>query len=395
MTDRQNTIVCAFDLNSPRITAHHIHDWIYESLKLPETDVRMIQIDGPRRRVYIKFNNSDRALSVLQETAGRGEFRHDTGELSIVHIDWAGMGVRRIRLANLPPEVPDRIIRGALSPYGEVTEVHADTWSKAYRYPVYNGIRIAVTKLKKHLPSHMIIANTRVLISYEGQPPTCYGCNEQGHQSQVCPRRKQPDTRQEETQNTSWADVVTQGTRRPPLDFRRSTDPPSCSTHEEDKAEPMNTPQPNPETSMASARTEDEDAEMETQTQDRYDHKQQTCGGTQPTSKKTNDNTLEQNTEARNTMAPADASQQDTYHVDIARRMEQPVNDRGKGDPTAYSGGRQDDLSPQVGGSMMSEGTTSPKRTKKLRTERDVSLTRERTRSKTRATKPHSDEFSI
>ena len=83
------------------------------SLKLPETDVRMIQIDCPRRRVHIKFNKSDRALSVLQEAAGLREFRHDTGELSLVHIDWTGMGVRRIRLTNLPLEVPDRIIRGA------------------------------------------------------------------------------------------------------------------------------------------------------------------------------------------------------------------------------------------------------------------------------------------
>jgi hypothetical protein len=66
--------------------------------------------------------------------------------------------VRRIRLANLPPEVTDRTIGGALSPYGEVTEIHEDSRSSAYRYPVYNGIRIAVTKLKKHLPSHMIIA---------------------------------------------------------------------------------------------------------------------------------------------------------------------------------------------------------------------------------------------
>jgi hypothetical protein len=148
MTDRQNTIVCAFDLNSPRITAHHIHDWSYEILKLPETDARMIQIDGPRRCVYIKFNNSDRALSVLQETSECQEFHHDTGELSVVHIDWAGMGERRIRLANLAPEVTDRIIRGALSPYGEVTEVHEDSWSKVYRYPVYSGISIAVTKLK-------------------------------------------------------------------------------------------------------------------------------------------------------------------------------------------------------------------------------------------------------
>ena len=113
----------------------------------------------------------------------------------------------------------------------------------------------------------MIIANTRVLISYEGQPPTCYGCNEQGHQFQDCPCRKQPDTRQEETQNPSWADVVTKGTRRPPLDFKRPTDPPSCSTHGEGMAELTNTSQPKPETSMASARTEDEDAEMDTQTQ--------------------------------------------------------------------------------------------------------------------------------
>jgi hypothetical protein len=37
MSDRQNTIDCAFDHNSPRITAHQIHDWIYKSLKLLET----------------------------------------------------------------------------------------------------------------------------------------------------------------------------------------------------------------------------------------------------------------------------------------------------------------------------------------------------------------------
>jgi hypothetical protein len=57
--------------------------------------------------------------------------------------------VRGIRLANLPPEVSDRTIRGALSPYGEVAAIHEDSWSSAYRYPVSNGVRIAVTKLKK------------------------------------------------------------------------------------------------------------------------------------------------------------------------------------------------------------------------------------------------------
>ena len=36
MEERQNTIVSEFDHSSPRITAHHTHNWIYESLRLPE-----------------------------------------------------------------------------------------------------------------------------------------------------------------------------------------------------------------------------------------------------------------------------------------------------------------------------------------------------------------------
>ena len=57
MTDRQNTIVCAFDQRSPRITAYHIHEWINEKLRLEEDEISTIQIDGPRRRVFIKFTN--------------------------------------------------------------------------------------------------------------------------------------------------------------------------------------------------------------------------------------------------------------------------------------------------------------------------------------------------
>jgi hypothetical protein len=96
----------------------------------------MTQIDGPRRQVYIKFDNSDRTNAVLQATKGCAEFRHETGELSVVQVYLAGMGKRRIRLANLPPEVPERTIRQALAQYGEVKNVNEVSWSRAYRYPV-------------------------------------------------------------------------------------------------------------------------------------------------------------------------------------------------------------------------------------------------------------------
>ena len=182
MNDRQNTIVCIFDARSPRITALHIHERIYENLRLPEKAVRMIQIVGPWRQVFIKLNNSEQAQTIIQTTKGQLEFRHDNGELSIVRLELACMGIRRIRIANLPLEVPDRIIREILSTYGDVKEISEETWSKAYRYPVPNGIRIVVTRLKKHIPSHMAMAGNRVLISYEGQLPTCYGYNDIGHQ---------------------------------------------------------------------------------------------------------------------------------------------------------------------------------------------------------------------
>ena len=118
MSDRQNRLVCAFDMRSPRITAYQIHEWIYEKMQLPENDISMIQIDGSKRHVFIKLANTEPMQHVLQETNGQMEFRHDNGELSTVKIEPAGMGVRRIRIANLLPEVHDRIIREMLTKYG-------------------------------------------------------------------------------------------------------------------------------------------------------------------------------------------------------------------------------------------------------------------------------------
>jgi hypothetical protein len=100
------------------------------------------------------------------------------------------VGIRKVRIANLPPEVPDGTIRDNLAKYREVKDIKEELWTKAYRYKVSNGIRIVEMNLKQHLPSHMIIAGYKVLVSYNGQPSTCYACNESGHQYQDCPNRK-------------------------------------------------------------------------------------------------------------------------------------------------------------------------------------------------------------
>jgi hypothetical protein len=110
MSERQNTIVCAFDIRSPRISAFNIHEWIFETLRLEEEDLSMVQIDGPRRQVYIKLKNADQVCTFLHESGGQKEYKHDNGMISTVKMEPAGMGIRIIRIANLPPEVNDRTI---------------------------------------------------------------------------------------------------------------------------------------------------------------------------------------------------------------------------------------------------------------------------------------------
>jgi hypothetical protein len=69
----------------------------------------MIQIDGPGRRVYIKFHNNEQAQATLHATTGQLEYQHENGESYTVHIELAGMGTKCIRIANLPPEVPNNL----------------------------------------------------------------------------------------------------------------------------------------------------------------------------------------------------------------------------------------------------------------------------------------------
>ena len=79
---------------------------------------------------------------------------------------------------------------------------------KAYRYSVANGIRQVSITLTRHVPSHLTVAGHRVLISYDGQPLTCYGCGEADHMYSVCPRQRTNTTRAIPTAAT-YASIVT------------------------------------------------------------------------------------------------------------------------------------------------------------------------------------------
>jgi hypothetical protein len=147
MAERQNTLLCTFDPKSPRTSAYEIHEWIQGHLQIPEHEVLVIQIDGPRRQVFIKLKQSDELQAILQATNGIQVYKHSNGELSHVRIEITGMGTKHKRIANLPPEVPDGTLRTTLAQYGDIKTILEETRSKAYRYAVSNGVKLVTTDL--------------------------------------------------------------------------------------------------------------------------------------------------------------------------------------------------------------------------------------------------------
>jgi hypothetical protein len=133
MTERLNTLVCTFDPASPRKTAYDIHEWIYATLRLPDSDVNMIQIDGIKRQVFIKMTNIEKVQAVINAMGGEIDYRYPTGQISTVNLAVAGLGTKRFRVANLPPEVSHDELGAALTPYGKTVNIQTEKWSSNYR----------------------------------------------------------------------------------------------------------------------------------------------------------------------------------------------------------------------------------------------------------------------
>jgi hypothetical protein len=183
------------------------------------------------------------------------------------------MGLKKARVANLPPERPMGFyktrylntvtLRGSQTNIGP-TDIHRTE----------SGIRLVEIHLREHIPSRMWLGGTRVLMSYEDQPATCYGCGGPGHQYTECPARRKPSNRtgapvlfaclyhRGDTNMLKWADVVHGGIQKPTTIDSTQIETGVCPTTDISPTESctMTPGQVDGRTSHAAPRAENEDS---------------------------------------------------------------------------------------------------------------------------------------
>ena len=345
----------------------------------------MLQIDGPRRRVYIKFVNEHRLNRTLRDTQGKQTYKHENGEQSQVIVELAGLGTREIMIANLSPEVNNRVVIEFLIKYGEVLEIKEEYWTSAYRYKIANGIRLVQIKLKHHIPSRLVISGHTVDVSYTGQPQTCFSCHQTGHIFQQCPHRRRGSPKEGDTPTPTWANIAAKNVTNTLSD----TAIPSTDQTNAQYAEKTDEFDHNDKYTTSDAHHNNSDSNMRNgmetsaaagglliDTSDRPEVNDVPCDSDR------------KHDEPRTWVAKQPVRGKSPHHnntSDVHTKME-PM------DASSTIHSQNDDLTEKrdATATVMETDTTppntpdSPKRNKKLKTEKDTTAFKERTRSKTR-----------
>lgn len=102
------------------------------------------------RQVYIKIVTEPVMMNLLSTTQ-RQVYYTNTKEISKVTITSVGHGPRTIRIANLPPKLPNDNILKARKGNGATRVIKYNAWTHLYLYRVGNGIRIVLIDLVKHI----------------------------------------------------------------------------------------------------------------------------------------------------------------------------------------------------------------------------------------------------
>lgn len=187
---RKDTIKFTFDRSYVRPKPLELKIWLSEKVRITQDDIEGVHLSFVQCAMYVKLKDPTMCNIIVDRIGDRIKFNHSDGHVSDVLVCHAGLGIRTVRVFELPFEVPAEAIDDAFKPYGRVISNVAEKWAEAHMFPVLNGVRQVKIELLRHLPSYMNICGYRALIIYDGQPRTCALCGSTGHVRAECKKKR-------------------------------------------------------------------------------------------------------------------------------------------------------------------------------------------------------------
>lgn len=168
--------------------------WMLSELKLSVSDLVSVEHEHGSRRVYMRMKCSEKLAEVVSVNAGERKFKMDDGRVAAVTLSGGGLGVKWIKVRNLPTEMEPGKLREELSRYGKVFEVVYEKYGQRSVFEgLLTGARVVKIALKRHVPSYVTVCGINAYVKYWGQPDTCRACGAEGHfaSNPECPNRSQ------------------------------------------------------------------------------------------------------------------------------------------------------------------------------------------------------------
>ena len=167
-------------------------------------------------------------------------------EVDGIHLEFKYHKINTVRVyvANIPFGVSARDIQSTFSAFGTITEAHQI--QKDFRgHKLYTGDwSITFQKLDKEIPSYVLVRRWLAYVNYQGQKKTCRLCEQSGHFYADCLKRKNQDTKSEETSKND--------------NDNRNPEPENMDTHE---MPPPNEPDPTEEEMKSTPTMQEENPE--------------------------------------------------------------------------------------------------------------------------------------
>lgn len=108
---RKNTLKVTFPGNVAKPSAFEVHKFIENELGFNEDQLDTIQLVARDKAVYIKVISTTLMQRVLNKYNGIINFKYDNGEIVEVKIEEAGGSKTNVRVFDLPPEIPDNVLK--------------------------------------------------------------------------------------------------------------------------------------------------------------------------------------------------------------------------------------------------------------------------------------------